>query len=284
MQGNNSHMKNPLLTIVISCYNDADYIEQAVSSALNQTYSNKEIIVVDDGSNVETKAVLQKLEPKITTLITQGNQGQSVARNNGIRKAKGEYILNLDSDDFFEISFCEKAIRKLQENEEIAIVTCNVNRFNTSGSIDIFYPDGGFLNNFLLTNCAMGSAMFKKSDWQAINGYDENMRKGFEDWEFYIRLVKEGRSAYVIPELLFNYRLKENSTSTKANKIKYELLHYIYIKHRELYIAHFDLFVSHLLSKTQQQEKEKIKNTHQIDFKIGKAILSPLRWIKAVLK
>lgn len=284
MQGNNSHMKNPLLTIVISCYNDADFIEQAVSSALNQTYSNKEIIVIDDGSNAETKAVLKKLESKITELITQENQGQSVARNNGIRKAKGEYILNLDSDDFFEISFCEKAIRKFQEDEEIAIVTCNVNRFNRSGSIDIFYPDGGFLNNFLLTNSAMGSAMFKKSDWQAINGYDENMRKGFEDWEFYIRLVKEGKSAYVIPELLFNYRVKENSTSTKANKIKYELLHYIYIKHRELYIAHYDLFVTHLLSKMKQQEKEKINNIRQIDFKIGKAILRPLRWIKAVLK
>lgn len=284
MLGNNSHMKNPLVTIVISCYNDADYIEQAVSSALNQTYFNKEIIVIDDGSNAETKAVLKKLESKITELITQENQGQSTARNNGIRKAKGEYILNLDSDDFFEISFCEKAIRKFQENEEIAIVTCNVNRFNTSGSIDIFYPDGGFLNNFLITNCAMGSAMFKKSDWQATNGYDENMRKGFEDWEFYIRLVKEGRSAYVIPELLFNYRVKENSTSTNANKIKYELLHYIYIKHRELYTAHFDLLISHLLSKTQREEKEKIKNTQQIDFRIGKAVLRPLRWIKALLK
>jgi hypothetical protein len=284
MLGNNSHIKNPLVTIVISCYNDADYIEQAVSSALNQTYFNKEIIVIDDGSNAETKAVLKKLESKITELITQENQGQSTARNNGIRKSKGEYILNLDSDDFFEISFCEKAIRKFQENEEIAIVTCNVNRFNKSGSIDIFYPDGGLLNNFLITNCAMGSVMFKKSDWQATNGYDENMRKGFEDWEFYIRLVKEGRSAYVIPELLFNYRVKENSTSTKANKIKYELLHYIYIKHRELYMAHFDLLISHLLSKTQREEKEKIKNSQRIDFRIGRAVLRPLRWIKALLK
>ena len=87
-----------------------------------------------------------------------------------------------------------------------------------------------------------------------------------------------------IPELLFNYRLKETSTSTKANKIKHELLHYIYIKHKELYMAHFDLFISHLLSKTQREEKEKIKNTERIDFKIGKAILKPLRWIKAVFK
>ncbi|MFV8387909.1 glycosyltransferase family 2 protein [Flavobacterium sp. LB1P71] len=277
-------MKNPLLSIVISCYNDAEYIEQAVSSALNQTYSNKEVIIVDDGSNIETKAVLKKLEPTITKLIAQENQGQSIGRNKGIREAKGEYILNLDSDDFFESVFCEKAIAFFKKDSTFKIITCYTTRLLNNKKMDVFMPDGGEINNFLLTNCAMGSAMFKKSDWQATNGYDENMRQGFEDWEFYIRLVKEGGSAYVIPELLFNYRLKENSTSTKANKIKYELLHYIYIKHRELYMTHFDLFISHLLSKTKQEELEKIKNTERIEFRIGKAILRPLRWIKAVLK
>lgn len=274
----------PLLSIVIPCYNDAQYIEQSVLSALNQTYPFKEVIVVDDGSNAETKKVLKKLESKITKLITQENLGQSTARNNGISCAKGEYILNLDSDDFFEISYCEKAIRKFKEDEEIAIVTCNVNRFNKSGPIDIFYPDGGYLKNFLLTNCAMGSSMFKKSDWQATNGYDENMSNGFEDWEFYIRLTKNGRSAYVIPEMLFNYRLKENSTTTKANKIKHELLEYIYIKHRDLYTAHFDLFIRHMLLKAKKEEKEKIKNAERIEFRIGKAILKPFRWIKKTLR
>ena len=72
---------NSLISIIIPCYNDAQYIEQSVQSALDQTYPYKEIIVVDDGSNVETKAVLKQLEPKITHLITQENQGQSTARS-----------------------------------------------------------------------------------------------------------------------------------------------------------------------------------------------------------
>jgi glycosyltransferase involved in cell wall biosynthesis len=283
MQENND-MKNPLLSIVIACYNDAAYIEQAVYAALHQTYSNKEVIVVDDGSNIETKEVLKKLEFKITKLITQANQGQSRARNKGIREAKGEYILNLDSDDFFESTFCEKAIAIFKKDAAFKIITCHTTRLVNNKKMDVFIPEGGEINNFLLNNCAMGSAMFKKSDWQATNGYDENMRKGFEDWEFYIRLLKDGGGAYVIPELLFNYRLKENSTTTKANKIKYELLQYIYIKHRELYMTQFDLFISHLLSKTQREEKAKVKNTERIDFKIGKALLRPLRWIKAVFK
>lgn len=285
MQGNNSHMKNPLLSIVISCYNDADYIEQAVSSALNQTYSNKEIIVIDDGSNAETKAVLKKLEPKITTLITQENQGQSIARNNGIRKANGEYILNLDSDDFFEITFCEKAINKFEEEKEIAIVTCNVNRFNTSGSIDVFFPNGGFLNNFLFSNSAMGSSMFKRKDWERCGGYEEKLPiLGLEDWEFYIRILKLGGYAYVIQETLFNYQVRENSTTDRIREVRLDKFKDIIMKHKQLYNANFEILVENLFDQIKREQSEKIKNTERIDFRVGKAVLRPLRWIKALLK
>jgi glycosyltransferase involved in cell wall biosynthesis len=84
---------NDLISIVIPCYNDAEFIGQAVDSALNQTHLNKEIIVVDDGSNEETKIVLKSLKHKIDKLITQENLGQSTARNNGIKQANGSFIL-----------------------------------------------------------------------------------------------------------------------------------------------------------------------------------------------
>ncbi len=275
---------NSLISIVIPCYNDAQYVEQAVNSAINQTYPNKEVIVVDDGSNEETKAVLKKLEPTVTKLITQENKGQSTARNVGIKEAKGEYILALDSDDYFEPTFCEKAVDIFLGNDDVKIVTCYTNRFYENKESDIFKPNGGKINSFLLNNCAMGSSMFRRSDWQYAKSYDENMRKGFEDWEFYIRLVEEGGNAYVIPEILFNYRLKEYSTTIKANKIKYELLNYIYNKHQELYKIHFESFVSHLLSRIKREELEKIKNTQRLEFKIGKFILEPLRYLKSLLK
>lgn len=276
--------KKTLISIIIPCYNDAQYIEQAVISALNQTYSNKEVIVVDDGSNKVTKAVLKKLESKITKLITQENQGQSTARNIGIREAKGDYILVLDSDDFFEPTFCERASTVFLENKEVKLVTCYANRIFGTNKTDIFMPDGGKIDAFLTRNCAMGSSMFKKSDWDIINGYDQKMNKGFEDWEFYIRLLKEGGRAFVIQELLFNYRVRKGSTTNKANQIKYQLQHYIYDKHQELYIAHFDVFVAYLLSKIQSEEKEKIINTQRLEFKIGIIILKPFRWIKSLFK
>ncbi len=274
----------PLISIVIPCYNDAQYIEQSVNSALNQTYPNKEVIVVDDGSNAKTKAVLRNLEPKLTKLITHENQGQSKARNVGIKEAKGDYILVLDSDDFFEPTFCEKAIAVFLENKDAKIVICYANRIFENNKTDIYKPYGGQIKDFILNNCAIGSSMFKRVDWQVCGGYDESMRKGFEDWEFYIRLLKDGGRTDVITEPLFNYRLRNDSTTSKANKVKYELLKYIYLKHQDLYKANYESFITHLLSSIEREGKERLKNLNRIEFKIGKAVLLPLRWFKSWVK
>lgn len=277
-------MNEGLVSIIIPVYNDAQYIEQSVHSALNQTYPNKEVIIVDDGSNAETKAILKRLAPQITKLITQENKGQSRARNVGIKEAKGNYILVLDSDDYFDPTFCKKAVVVFERRKEVKIITSFVNRFIANIIVDVFKPYGGDIKQFLSNNQATGSCMFLKSDFEKINGYDELMRKGFEDWEFYIRLLQDGGIAYVIPEPLFNYRLRNDSTTSKANKIKYDLLKYIYFKHQYLYKANYELFITHLLNRIEREETEKIKNTQRIEFKIGKAILKPLRWIKSLFK
>jgi glycosyltransferase involved in cell wall biosynthesis len=271
------------ISIIIPCYNDSKYIEKCVKSALNQTYPNTEIIIVDDGSNAETKIVLKKLEPKITKLITQENQGQSIARNIGISNSNGVYILNLDSDDFFEPSFCEKAVEKFQEDDEISIVTCQANRFNENGLIDVFTPIGGSLNNFLFSNSALGSSMFKKKDWERSGGYEEKLPiLGFEDWEFYIQILKLGGYAYVIKETLFNYQQREGSTSNRIRHERLDKFKLIIKKHRELYIGNFEMLLEELFNRIEREEFEKIKNTQRMEFKIGKTILRPVRWIKSV--
>lgn len=275
--------KSALISIVISCYNDSKYVEQAVYSALDQTYANKEVIVVDDGSNEETKAVLKRLEPKITKLITQENKGQSAARNRGIQEAVGEYILILDSDDYFDITFIEKAIAFF-DNNEVKIVTCQARLLFDDNSSYIYTPPGGDMKNFLINNGALGTSLFKKQGWYDCGGYDEGMREGFEDWEFFIRLLKDGGVTEVIQEPLYIYRKRNNTTTARANKVKYRLLNYIYLKHRDLFIVHFDDFVFQLLQKVEGEETEKIKNTQRVEFKVGHAILKPLRWIKKCLK
>lgn len=277
-------MNLSLVSIIIPCYNDVKYIEQAVNSALNQTYNNKEVIVIDDGSNSETKAVLKKLESKITKLITQENKGQSTARNIGIKEAKGDFILILDSDDFFEPTFCEKAIPVFLENEDVKLVTCEANLLYKDGTSEIHKPKGGSISNFMYSNDALGTSLFKKEDWQNCGGYDESMRKGFEDWEFFIRLLKNGGNCNVIPEVLYNYRKRNDSTTSKANTIRYDLQYYIFTKHKELYIADYDNFVAKLLEKTSKMEKQIEKNFKKIDFQIGNKILKPFRFIKSIFK
>lgn len=270
-----------LISIIIPCYNDADFIEQAVNSALNQTYSNTEIIIVDDGSDNRTKKVLKSIQPKIDQLIVQDNQGQSNARNNGIRAAQGEYIVVLDSDDYFEPAFAERALKKISENEEIKVVTCWGRRVKEDRKeLSVFKPNGGSISNFIYDNAAIGNSMFRKSDWERVGGYDESMRNGFEDWEFYIRLMELGGEAYVIPEVLFNYRVRKSSTTIKANKIKYDLIRGIIRKNIKIYEKYHLGHSYYLLQRIEREEKEKYKLINSLEYQLGNLVLRPFRLIK----
>lgn len=271
----------PKISIVIPCYNDAQYIEQAVDSAMDQTYPNIEVIVVDDGSDDATKTVLEKIRPKITKLVTQTNQGQSTARNRGIEIASGDLILTLDSDDYFEPTFCELAVKEFQKESEVKLVSCEAQLHLANGKTLKFQPKGGTISDFMFLNNALGTSMFKKADWAKIGRYDESMRQGFEDWEFFIRLLKDGGSCTVIKEALYHYRKRENSTTNRANKVKFDILKFIYLKHSDLYKDNFEAFVTNLLAKVENEEREKLKNRSRIETRIGMRLLKPFRFLKS---
>lgn len=274
-------MKNKgLISIIIPCFNDKEFIEQSVNSSLNQSYPIIEVILVDDGSNPETKIILKKLEEKITKLITQENQGQSAARNAGIKVAKGDYIFVLDSDDFVEPTFCEKAYNLLNSIPEIKIVSCNASLIYDNQPTEIFKPAGGTIEEFLFKNAVLGTSMFRKSDWENTGGYDESMRNGWEDWEFFIRLLKSSGKAIVIDEPLYNYRKRSHSTTATANEIKYKLYSYIINKHTDLYVHYFEDTVCFLLNLAEKNKLNEFKRLNSIDYKIGNSFLKPFRFIK----
>ncbi len=274
----------PTLSIVISCYNDP-HVVTAVDSAVRQSWPKKEIIVIDDGSNEETRKIISSVKNKIDILLTQKNSGQSVARNNGIKKAAGKYILNLDSDDYFEPEFAAKAIKQFEEDNLIRIVTCKARRFNDKGIIDLYTPQGGALHDFLFLNAALGSAMFKRDDWELTGGYEENLPiLGFEDWEFYIQLLKNGGCAFVIPEVLFNYRVRQNSTTAQIKHLKQEKFKQIILKHRDLYKDNFEALMQDLFNRLENKEREKSKILNSIEQKTGNLLLKPFRFIKALIR
>ena len=277
---------NPKVSVVIPCYNDKDYIQETVQSVLNQTFQDFEIIIVDDGSNEATKKVLSGLKNGKLQIITQLNQGLSAARNNSIKQARAEYILILDSDDTFDKHFLEKAVAILDENQNVGAVSSYCNIFIKDHRIIYKHsPQGGDVGNFLFDNNSVSFALIRKKCWEAIGGYDEKMKNGFEDWEFWIALTKRGWIVFTIPEYLFNYRQKEQSMVKETKMYFRETnLKYMYLKHQDVYQKHFAETVNYLADLANRNKKSELKYKNAIEFKIGKLILQPFRYIKNCFK
>src|SRR5262245_16864302 len=150
----------PLVSVIIPCYNDGSYLDESVSSIKAQTYSDIEIIIVNDGSDDES--TLQKLrsfnDPQITVLHKE-NGHLSSARNHGIRHAQGRVIVTLDADDKFERTFIEKGVKVLQDDVSVGAVTCYLKSFGLKKYK--WKPLGGDIKNFLYRQESCASAMFR---------------------------------------------------------------------------------------------------------------------------
>lgn len=272
----------PKVSIIIACYNDP-YIQCAVESAIAQDYENKEIILVDDGSEGRFKNLVSSLSKEVDIFIQQPNAGQSIARNNAIKRASGNYILNHDSDDFFEKSFSAKAVQIFENKTEVKIVTCKANRIYEDEIVDVYTPAGGNYKNFLYSNAALGSSMFRKEDWGKCGGYEEERPVlGFEDWELYLNILKRGGTTYVLDEVLFNYRLRENSITRRISSLRNEKYKHIILKHQELYIEQFETTINNLFSRMDNMQREKEKLIQSLEYKTGNRMLRPLRYIKRI--
>ena len=279
---------NELVSVVIPCYNHAKFLPDALFSILNQTYAHWECIIVNDGSPDNTEEVAQQwlLKDERITYYKKENRGLSNARNYGIERALGQYILTLDADDKFEKTFIEKAVNVFNNCIEVGIVSCWGLRFKKNKYYGLFKPNGKELNDYLFCNAASaGSVIFRKKCWCEVNGYDEQMKKGFEDWEFYIRVSKNGWKTIIIEEPLFYYRQHNSSMRIRAIKVyEREIKNYIFTKHKELYIKNFEKTIDNLLSIAELNNRNEIKRLNSIDFKIGAAFLKPIRFFKRVLK
>ena len=274
-------MRNrPTVSVIIPVYNSFLYIEKSLKSAINQTYKDLEIIVIDDGSNAETKTKLQELKGSIDVLLSQENKGPSAARNYGIEKAKGDFILILDSDDYFKPTFLEKAISILKECPEVKFVSCFLDRFEGDKIGPIVKMNGGPLHNYLFRNASIGNGLFRRVDIDRAGGYDESMRNGYVDWELMIRVLKEGGEVHVIPEPLFMYRSNLKIITNRAKNKRPEILSYILKKHSDIYKENYDLVIDFF----EKEQKKLIGNTSKIhcskEYKLGRKLLAPFYSIK----
>ncbi|MEI8312299.1 MAG: glycosyltransferase, partial [Verrucomicrobiota bacterium] len=206
-----------LVSVIIPCYNQAEFLTAAAESVVAQTCSQWEIIIVNDGSTDETSEVARRLMARFPEhrirLVEKENGGLADARNAGVRFAKGKYILPLDADDLIAPTFLEKTAGLLEENPQIAIAYTDWVYFGTmEGRRNAIDWDARHLCE--KENLFTCTSLFRKEAWDGAGGYNTNMTKGVEDWDFWISCAEKGHVGRRIPEALFCYRAKSRSMIT----------------------------------------------------------------------
>lgn len=226
--------QNKLVSVVVPCFNDGEYLKEAINSVLNSTYKNVEIIIVNDGSVDNTEQIGLQLEKEFENIKywLQDNSGPAVARNKGIELAMGEYILPLDADDKISNFYIHEAVEILENNKNTKVVYSEAEFFgNKKGKWELprYSPDLLARENMIFC-----SALCRKKDIVSCGGYSEEMTWGWEDWEFWISMLKDGGEVYKIPKICFYYRIKDNSRRKGTNKIaKKKTIIFINNKHKE---------------------------------------------------
>lgn len=223
------------VTIVIPVYNVESFLKQAVESAINQTYKNIEIILVDDGSKDNSGKMCDefaKIDDRIK-VIHKPNGGLSDARNAGLEVATGKYIMFLDSDDFYELDAVEAMYKEIADKDADFVIGNYINASEAGEKwdkpvfdLEKFKPfklsiDDHF-NSFFIMNSGVWNKIFKKEFIDSIN---VKFEKGLpaEDAIFTTYCFIKSSKVYYIPHIVFNYRLREgNSISTSCSKAYFD--------------------------------------------------------------
>ncbi|MGV3278663.1 glycosyltransferase family 2 protein [Rickettsiales bacterium LUAb2] len=247
------------VSVIISCYNLGEYLEDAVNSVLNQSYQNFEIIIVNDGSTDQyTIELLQNYNKPKTTVYSIHNQGVSKARNFGIEKATGKYICCLDADDILHKDYLKSCIDVLDNDvqEKIGFVTTWVKYF---GESDQEWLTSEYNPIRLLSeNIVHVASVFRKKAWEAVGGYAINLR-GYEDWNFWISIVSKGFLWEVISKSYFYYRVRNNSKVKTSNNNRFKLIDTIISNNKDYYVQNLNLLIIYCLQQIQQLQEEKDK-------------------------
>jgi glycosyltransferase involved in cell wall biosynthesis len=239
-------MKQLRLSVIIPCYNHGEYILEAIESVKKSKERNYEIIIINDGSDdKKTIKILKNLKKQGYNVIHQKNKGPSSARNNGIKIAKGKYLLLLDSDDKINPNLIKNGIEILDKNLEVGVVYGDYKYFGDKN--DVMLLSEFDINSILLSNYIPVCTVIRKKVWEDVGGFDVNLNKLiWEDWVFWIDIYKAGWKFYHIPGVLFYYR-KNNYNSrdnlSQDKKVRKELFDYIgkrygdyiYDKYRRIY-------------------------------------------------
>jgi len=206
----------PLVSVVIPYFRLHQFVEEAVDSVFRQTYPRIEVLIVDDGSFEPEDVVLAELATRHPLrVLGQANRGLGAARNFGIEQSRGRYVLPLDADNVLEPTFVARGVALLEADDALAYVT-SWNRYVNEDGVPFAPPNEGYrpVGNWThiveeLNVAGDATAVLRRSVFDR-HRFSEDLTS-FEDWALYRELHRAGRHGQVIPEMLWRYRVREDS-------------------------------------------------------------------------
>ena len=223
-------MKTGLVSIITPCYNGAEYVRETIESVISQTYPEWEMIVVDDGSKDHSADIVREYEARDSRirLVQQKNAGSAAARNNGIRRAEGQYIALLDADDLWHPDFLEKQLAYMKKHDAV-IVYCSYRRIDER-SREILRPT--YARTVITTKemkvmnqigCLTG--LYDTARYGKIY-LREELKSIRDDYAYWYDIVALENKAYGNPEILADYRVLSSSTTGNKRKLIKKQYHF----------------------------------------------------------
>lgn len=251
--------QQPLISVIMPAYNTSRYIGQSIQAIQAQTYPHWELFVIDDCSQDNTFSIVQSLaqqDNRITLLRTERNSGSGIARNMGIRMAKGRYIAFCDSDDCWLPTKLEEQLHFMQENGYEFTVTWYQ---DCDESLRPYYtvkqPDQQIFND-LIAGCVVGTSEVMYDTQRIGKVFMPDFRRS-QDWVLWLRILQKVDCLYVYPHVLSLYRANRGVSRNKLAMVKAAIRVY----HRELgysYLKAYWIFMTQFLPKNIYKKLRKI--------------------------
>jgi glycosyltransferase involved in cell wall biosynthesis len=267
----------PLVSIVIPCFNDGQYLREAIESV--KAYPDPkayEIIVVNDGSSdSSTLETLGTVEREGCQVIHQTNRGLGAARNTGVRASSGTYILPLDSDNRIRAAYISEGVQLLNDQPRLGVVYGDAEYFGSkTGRVSV--PEFS-LGRMIRENYIDACAVYRRAAWEEVGGYDEQMPiMGWEDWDFWLRLGLKNWGFLHLSMVLFDYRVRSDSIISRTIRHVGELCDYIFSKE--------ELADANQIRLRQREITRLLGLERSPDYRLGKTLLDPLRHVRRVLR
>lgn len=225
--------KEKTISVVIPCYEQAEFMLEAIESVLAQKKKPHEIIIVIDGSTDNSLEYAKSYEKQGMRIISQVNKGLSSARNTGIMNTSSDYILFLDADDMLLDNALE-IIMDIAEKTDADVIAPSFRCFGTRQG-DVILQPRIIIQDFKGGNRIGYFSAIKRSVLLEVGGYSPRMAEGWEDYHLWFDIFKRGHSLITLPEILVLYRIKEQSMYTESLKYQDKLWKQIKKDHPEVW-------------------------------------------------